>query len=71
MIRRLKRRFVTTVMISLLVIVLAVLGTVNLLFFHHNLETADSLLSFLAEHDGDFPRMNAPDDADPDKPRDE
>ena len=59
MIRRLKRRFVTTAMLSLLGILLVVLATVNILFWHNSMEASDSLLTYLAENDGGFDPSNA------------
>ncbi|MBE5775230.1 MAG: GHKL domain-containing protein [Clostridiales bacterium] len=54
MIRRLKKRFVTVAMLSLLGILLVVLVTVNLLFWRNSIRTADNLLAYLAVNDGGF-----------------
>lgn len=66
MIRRLKRRFVTIAMLSLLGILLVVLATVNILFWRNSMEASDSLLTYLAENDGGFdPTDAAADSAEP------
>ena len=58
MIRRLKRRFVTISTLSLLGVLLVVLSTVNFLFWHDAMDSADSLLTYLAENDGGFDPMD-------------
>jgi len=70
MIRRLKRRFVTIAMLSLLGVLMVVLTTVNLLFWHNSMEMSDSMLTYLAQNDGGFePRNSAPEKAGrPEKP---
>ncbi|MCC8181394.1 MAG: HAMP domain-containing histidine kinase [Clostridiales bacterium] len=57
MIRRLRVKFIAMSMVSLLVVLLAIMGSVNLVNYREIVEDADQVLTILADNNGAFPRQ--------------
>ncbi len=57
MIRKLRVKFITMSMLSLLVVLLAIMGSVNLVNYQGIVEDADQVLDILADNNGAFPRQ--------------
>ena len=58
MVKKLRRKFVLTAMLSLLLIVIGIIGVINIVNFTQVQTGADETLDILAENDGLFPDMN-------------
>lgn len=56
MIRRLRRRLILASMLSLVVVLVAIVGGMNLLHYRSLLKNADGMLALLQENGGSFPR---------------
>lgn len=59
MIRKLKYRFVIVATLSVFAVLLAVLITINALFWRHSVSQADNLLDFLADNNGGFSSLES------------
>ncbi|WP_081843164.1 sensor histidine kinase [Butyrivibrio sp. WCE2006] len=57
MVKKLRRKFVLTAMISLLLILIGIIGVINIVNFTQVQAGADDTLNILAENDGMFPDM--------------
>ena len=57
MIRKLRARFIALAMLSLLVVLVVLMGSVNLLNYRGVVQDADEVLSLLSENGGSFPGM--------------
>lgn len=57
MVKKLRKKFVITAMLSLLVILVVMIGIINAANIHSMFQDADNLLSMLADNDGFFPDM--------------
>ncbi|SDB65376.1 cell wall metabolism sensor histidine kinase WalK [Butyrivibrio sp. INlla16] len=57
MVKKLRRKFVLTAMISLLVILIGIIGVINIVNFTQVQTSADETLDILSENDGNFPDM--------------
>ena len=57
MVKKLRKKFVITAMLSLLVILVVMIGIINAANIHRMFQDADNLLSMLADNDGFFPDM--------------
>ncbi|MDC7292142.1 HAMP domain-containing histidine kinase [Butyrivibrio sp. DSM 10294] len=57
MIKKLRRKFVKTAMLSLLVIIIIMIAFINLVNVHRLVSDADNLLVMLTDNDGEFPDM--------------
>lgn len=57
MIRKLRIKFIALAMLSLLVVLVVLMGSVNLLNFRGVVQDADEVLSLLSENGGSFPDM--------------
>lgn len=55
MVKNLQKRFIAIAMLSLLVVMVVVLGSLNLVNVRHITQNADNLLATLAENEGRFP----------------
>ncbi len=62
MVNKLRKKFVITAMLSLLVIIIVMIGVINLVNIRHVVSQADNLLAMLADNDGYFPGMLGPND---------
>lgn len=60
MIRRLQRKFVGIVMLSLGLVMVLLLGSINLLKYYNTAKHADEMLYYLAENNGCFPDSKKP-----------
>lgn len=58
MIKRLRIRFIIASTLALAVVLLIILGGTNLMGYHKIIQEADSILTVLAENDGQFPRRS-------------
>ena len=58
MVRKLRRKFVITAMSALLVILVVLISVINISNFIEVTNSADELLTILANNDGNFPDMN-------------
>ena len=56
MIRKLRRKLIAAAMLSLFLVLLIIMGTVNLLNYEKIVSRADQTLSILKENDGNFPQ---------------
>lgn len=71
MIRKLRIKFIALSMLSLFLVLLLIMGTVNLLNYRDILTTADETLALLSENHGKFPQFDGkPRPQDSSKPRD-
>lgn len=61
MLKKLRVRFIALAMASLCLVLGMIIGTINALNYHNILEDANSVLTVLAENDGHFPQLSAPD----------
>lgn len=78
MLKKLKRKFVCVSMIAVFLVLLAIMGTINILNYRSTKQSADQLLNILEDNQGSFPPSHegelnpaAPDnvpDKKPDKP---
>ena len=68
MFKKLRIRFIALSMASLLVVLLAIIGAINIMNYHHVVQRADETLSLLAECGGSF---GAFDSEPPEKPQDD
>ena len=57
MVKKLRRKFVKTAMLSLLVIIVIMIAFINLVNVHRLVSDADNLLVMLTDNDGEFPNM--------------
>ncbi|WP_051538075.1 sensor histidine kinase [Butyrivibrio proteoclasticus] len=57
MVNKLRKKFILTSMLALLVILLVMIGVINLANLHHMISDADNLLTMLSDNDGNFPGM--------------
>ncbi|MCD8382199.1 MAG: HAMP domain-containing histidine kinase [Clostridiales bacterium] len=57
MIRKLRVKFIAMSMLSLLAVLLAIMGSVNLVNYREIVEDADVVLDILADNNGEFPRQ--------------
>lgn len=57
MIRKLRVKFIAMSMLSLLVVLLAIMGSVNLVNYQGIVEDADQVLDILVDNNGSFPRQ--------------
>ena len=57
MVKKLRRKFVITAMLSLLLILVIMIGVINAVNVYQSVRDTDQLLSVLAENDGFFPGM--------------
>ncbi len=57
MVKKLRRKFVKTAMLSLLVIIVIMIAFINLVNVHRLVSDADNLLVMLTDNDGEFPDM--------------
>ena len=55
MIKKLRLRFICMAMLSVAIVLLLLIGTINLINYRHVTGEADAILDVLAENDGDFP----------------
>ena len=60
MIRRLQRKFICIVMLSLGLVILLLLGSINLLKYHNTAKRADEMLRYLSDNNGRFPDSKRP-----------
>ena len=60
MIRRLQRKFICIVMLSLGLVILLLLGSINLLKYHNTAKRADEMLRYLSDNTGRFPDSKRP-----------
>ncbi len=58
MVKQLRRKFVLTAMLSLLLILVAILGVINVVNYIQIQQGADETLEILADNDGFFPSIN-------------
>ncbi|WP_018213059.1 sensor histidine kinase [Desulfitobacterium hafniense] len=58
MVKNLQKRFIAIAMLSLLVVMVVVLGSLNLVNVGHVTQNADNLLATLAENEGRFPPLS-------------
>lgn len=61
MIQKLRRRFIGAAMLSLFLVLLVILGTVNIVSYTKTVADADNILSLLSENQGAFPMHLFPD----------
>lgn len=59
MIQKLRIKLISITMISLILVMSVILGTINILNYRHVILDADHTLAFLAENDGEFPRKGS------------
>ncbi|MCD7802700.1 MAG: HAMP domain-containing histidine kinase [Clostridiales bacterium] len=59
MIRKLRVKFIAMSMLSLLVVLLAIMGSVNLVNYQGIVEDADQVLDILVDNNGSFPRQES------------
>ena len=67
MVKKLRKKFVVTAMLSLLLILVIMIGVINAVNMYQSIKDTDQLLNILADNDGMFPGMmdnNAGKDAD-------
>ncbi|WP_029231452.1 sensor histidine kinase [Butyrivibrio sp. VCB2006] len=57
MVKKLRKKFVITAMLSLLLILAVMIGIINVVNLHSMYQDADNLLSILTTNDGQFPGM--------------
>ncbi|MBQ6589382.1 MAG: HAMP domain-containing histidine kinase [Butyrivibrio sp.] len=57
MVKRLRKKFVITAMLSLLLIIVVMIGIINAVNLHSMYQDADNLLAILTTNDGRFPGM--------------
>lgn len=57
MVKKLRKKFVKTAMLSLLVIIVIMIAFINLVNVHRLVSDADNLLVMLTDNDGEFPDM--------------
>lgn len=60
MIRKLRTKLILASMLSLIVVLIAIVGGMNLLHYRSLLRSADGMLSMLQENGGSFPRVRSP-----------
>ncbi len=60
MVKKLRRKFVLTATLSLLVILIGIIGFINIANYLQVQAGADDILTILAENDGMFPEMKFP-----------
>lgn len=56
MIKKLRIKFIVLSMLSLLLVLVVIMGSINLLNFRKIVEDADAILSILEDHNGVFPK---------------
>ena len=56
MIRKLRRKLVAVAMLSLFIVLLIIIGTVNILNYTRMVDDAQRTIAILKENDGSFPR---------------
>ena len=57
MVKKLRKKFVVTAMLSLLLILVIMIGVINAVNIYQNVRDTDQLLNILADNDGFFPGM--------------
>ena len=60
MIKKLRVKFIAVAMISVMVVLTIILGTINVLNYRGVVEDADNILQILADNDGKFPEQKSP-----------
>ncbi len=60
MIKKLRVKFITVAMISVMVVLSIILGTINVLNYRAVVEDAENTLKILADNDGKFPEQRSP-----------
>ena len=55
MIRKLQRKFIGIVMLSLGIVIVILLGSINLFKYYNTANHADEMLRYLSENNGRFP----------------
>ena len=60
MIQSLRKKLIGATMLSLLLVLLVILGTVNVVTFRKTVADADRILTLLSENQGTFPKQTAP-----------
>ena len=60
MIKKLRVKFIAVAMISVMVVLSIILGTINVLNYRAVVEDADNTLKILADNDGKFPEQKSP-----------
>lgn len=60
MIQKLRRRFIAAAMLSLALVLLVILGTVNIVSYRKTVTDADGILALLSENQGAFPMQMFP-----------
>ena len=56
MIKKLQRKFVAVAMLSLFIVLLIIIGTVNILNYTRMADDAQRTINILKENDGSFPK---------------
>ena len=64
MIRKLRRRFILITMLSVSLVLLIIMGTINYLNYRNVVKDADTVLAMLREFDGSFPWLDTGDGPD-------
>lgn len=62
MIKKLRVKFIAVAMISIMVVLTIILGTINVLNYRGVVEDADNILQILADNDGKFPEQKSPEE---------
>lgn len=57
MIESLRKKFILTAMFSTLLVLSAIMGTINVMNYLHMIDRADAMTEMLLDNDGQFPRM--------------
>ncbi len=57
MIESLRKKFILTEMFSTLLVLSAIMGTINVMNYLHMIDRADAMTEMLLDNDGQFPRM--------------
>ena len=60
MIKKLRVKFIAVAMISVMVVLSIILGTINVLNYRAVVEDAENTLKILADNDGKFPEQRSP-----------
>ena len=60
MIKKLRVKFIAVAMISVMVVLTIILGTINVLNYRGVVEDADNILQILADNGGKFPEQKSP-----------
>ena len=60
MIKKLQMRLIAVSMLSLLLVLIVIVGSINLFNFRRVAHEADGILTFLSDHGGTFPSSGPP-----------